>query len=295
LSITAKVALVRQVRGTWGLGPALSALGLARSTWHYRQHVVPYELRHAALRVPLERIARRHPAYGYRRATPELRDLVGRPVNHKVVRRLQRLWDVPLLRLGHGPRPSGIRQILTAAGPRANLVASLARIGPLQVFYTDFTELRYATGKAWLMTLLDHASKVVIGWAVGGRADTALATMTWRRARRWLEQHHVVLQGLIVHHDRDSVYTSYQWLGLLQRDRVRPSFALHGCRDNPEMESFHSRFKTENRSLLLDASTLSGLTRIVQQRIRYYNARRRHSALHNQAPLTFLASYGTES
>lgn len=294
MSIAAKVALVRQVRGTFGLGPALSALGLARSTWHYRQHVVPYELRHAALRVPLERIARRHPAYGYRRATPELRDLVGRPVNHKVVRRLQRLWDVPVLRLGRGPRPSGIRQILTAAGPRADLVAGLAQIGPLQVCYTDFTELPFATGKAWLMTLLDHASKVVIGWAVGARADTALATTTWRRARRWLARRGVAPRGLIVHHDRDSVYTGYQWLGLLQRDGVRLSYTLHGCRDNPEMESFHSRFKTENRSLLRDAPTVQGLTRIVQQRIAYYNARRRHSALHNQAPLTYLASCDPE-
>ena len=294
MSLAEKVARVRQVQGMSGLGPALSAVGLARSTWHYRQHVVPYEGRHAALRAPLERIARRHPAYGYRRATTELQELVGRPVNHKVVRRLQRLWDVPVLRQARSPRPSGVRQILTAAGKRANLVAGLDQIGPLQVLYTDFTELPYATGKAWLMAVLDHASKVVVGWAVGGRADTALARAAWRRARRWLERHRIPLRGLIMHHDRDAVYTGYGWLGLLQHDGVRLSFTLHGCRDNPEMESFHSRFKSENRSLLHDASTLADLTRIVRQRIGYYNAQRRHSALHNQAPLTYLASFSTE-
>lgn len=294
MSVAAKVALVRQVQGMFGLGPALSAVGLARSTWHYRQGVVGYEARHATLRAPLERIARCHPAYGYRRATTELSHLVGRPVNHKVVRRLQRLWDVPVLRLGRGPRPSGVRQILTAAGSQANLVAGMDQIPPLRVLYTDFTELPYATGKAWLMALLDHASKVVVGWAVGGRADTALAVAAWRRARRWLVQHRVPLRGLIVHQDRDTVYTGYGWLGLLQRDGVRLSFALHGCRDNPEMESFHSRFKTENRSLLRDASTLAELVQIVRWRIGYYNARRRHSALHNRAPLTYLANCDTE-
>ena len=52
----------------------------------------------------------------------------------------------------------------------------------------------------------------------------------------------------------------------------------------------HSRFKAENRSLLVDAANLAELERIVGQRIAYYNRRRRHSALGNQAPLTYLAS-----
>jgi putative transposase len=291
LSRAVRVALVQQVQGTFGLGLALAALGVPRSTWYYRQQRVSYGERYAALRAPLEQIARRHPAYGYRRATTELEGRVGRRVNHKVVRRLQQLWEVPVRRQARGPRPSGVRQILTTAGRRVNLVAGREQIGPLQVLYTDFTELPYATGKAWLMAVLDHASKVVVGWAVGARADTALASAAWRRARRWLQQHRVPLRGLIVHHDRDSVYTGYGWLGLVQRDGVRLSFTLHGCRDNPEMESFHSRFKTENHSLWRDASTLAELARIVRQRMAYYNARRRHSALHNEAPLTYLARF----
>jgi transposase InsO family protein len=53
--------------------------------------------------------------------------------------------------------------------------------------------------------------------------------------------------------------------------------------------SLHSRFKTENRSLLLDATSFAELDRIVGERIDYYNRRRRHSALGNQAPLVYLA------
>jgi len=78
--------------------------------------------------------------------------------------------------------------------------------------------------------------------------------------------------------------------GLALRDHVRLSYALDGCRDNTEMESFHSRFKTENRSLLFDAASFAELERVVGQRIDYYNRRRRHSALGNQAPLVYLAS-----
>ena len=96
--------------------------------------------------------------------------------------------------------------------------------------------------------------------------------------------------GLIVHQDRDPVYTGYGWTGqLLVRDHVRVSYALRGCRDNPEMESFHSRFKSENRSLFLDAPSRADLRRLVGQRITYYHGRRRHSSLRNQAPLIYLS------
>jgi putative transposase len=220
-----------------------------------------------------------------------LSEQLGTTVNHKVVQRLHRLWGLPLLRGTRPPRPSVVRQTIVQVGGRSNLVAGLETIGALEVLYTDFTELVYAGGKAFLMPLVDHASKVVPGWAVGLHADTALALAAWRAARRWFGRHGHSVKGLIVHHDQDPVYTGYGWTGeLLLRDHARLSYALDGCRDNPEMESFNSRFKNENRSLLPDATSLADLVRIVGQRITYYNRRRRHSALENQAPLAWLAS-----
>ena len=294
--MAAKVALIHETRADAGLTLALRTVGLARSTWYYQQHRgLAYAGRYAALQRPLERIARAYPEYGYRRTTTELTERLGRVVNAKVVRRLHQLWELPLLRRTRVPRPSAVRQVITHAGARANLVAGLTEIEPLQVLYTDFSELRYATGKAWLMTLLDHASKVVPGWALGAHADTALALTAWRRTRRWLRHRGFPRAGLIVHQDQDPVYTGYGWTGpLLLRDEVRLSYALNGCRDNPEMESFHSRFKAENRSLFLDALTRADLERIVAQRMAHYNGRRRHSSLGNQAPLRFLASFSPE-
>jgi putative transposase len=94
-----------------------------------------------------------------------------------------------------------------------------------------------------------------------------------------------------VHSDRDPVYTGYGWTGqLLLEEGVRLSYALEGCKDNPEMEAFHSRCKSENRSLLLEAPTFSALRRVVAERLQYYNHRRRHSSLGNQPPMRFLKS-----
>jgi putative transposase len=280
------------VRDSYGLAPALAAVELPKTTWYYHcKRKVSYEAKYAHLRPHLEAIAREHPEYGYRRATVELREGYGQQVNHKVVQRLHQLWDLPMLRNTRPPRPSGIRKAIVTAGERINLVAQLEEIGLFGVAYTDFTELLYANGarKAHLMPIIDHASKMAYGWAVGERANTTLALAAWQRARETFHQYAISYQNMIVHHDQDPVYTGFAWTGqLLLADRVRLSFALNGARDNPEMEGFFSRFKAENVSLFLDAQSVKELAEVVCQRMVYYNTERRHSSLDYLSPLAYV-------
>jgi transposase InsO family protein len=94
---------------------------------------------------------------------------------------------------------------------------------------------------------------------------------------------------MVMHRGQDSVYTSYAWTGrLLLQDGLQISYSLDGARGNTEMEAFISRFKSENRSLLLDAPTIEALARVVDGRMRYDNEARRHSALGNQPPQKWL-------
>jgi transposase InsO family protein len=72
--VAEKVTVAERAVPEHGLGAVLSALDLARSTWYYQQKRQSYAQRHAALRAPLERIARKHPEYGYRRATAETQE-----------------------------------------------------------------------------------------------------------------------------------------------------------------------------------------------------------------------------
>jgi hypothetical protein len=91
---------------------------------------------------------------------------------------------------------------------------------------------------------------------------------------------------MILHHEQDAVFTSYQWTAqLLLDDRVRLSYALRGAKDNPQIESFHSRFKPEGHSLFLDAQTLPELAGVVEERMHCYNTQRRHSARDHLPPL----------
>ena len=55
------------------------------------------------------------------------------------------------------------------------------------------------------------------------------------------------------------------------------------------MESFWGRFKTENRTLIGEALTLSEITELIRERIDYYHRDRRHSSLGQIAPWTVLA------
>jgi transposase InsO family protein len=93
-----------------------------------------------------------------------------------------------------------------------NLVARIEEPGPLQVFYTDFTAIWYADGgkKAYLMPLVDHATKWVIGWAVGCRPNTELALEVLSAAAATRADAGLTLQGRIIHHDQDTVYTGYR-------------------------------------------------------------------------------------
>jgi putative transposase len=287
-----KVAAVEAVWETYGLAPALAAVELPKSTWYYHQNEkVSYDEKYADLLPDLEAIAQEHPEYGWPRVTVELRENYGRHVNHKVVQRLLRLWDLRLMRNTRRPKPGGIRQAIKAAGKHANLVAHLEDIKPFQVMYTDFTELRFAGGrrKAYLIPILGHTSKVAFGWAVGETTNTALALKAWQRARDTLQRLGIQCAGMIMHHDRDPVFTGYEWTAqLLRKDGVRLSYALRGAKDNPEMESFHSRFKAEGYSLFLDAVTFGDLDGVVDERMRYYNQERRHSALGYVTPMAYV-------
>jgi len=287
-----KVALVESVKGLYSLNLALTTVDLPRSTWYYHQkHKVDYEEKYACLLPILEEIARSHPEYGVPRIMPELREKYDLDVNHKVVERLLGIWDLSILRSTHRPKPSSIRQAITEAGRLANLVAQLEVIGLFQVLYTDFTELRYAEGrrKAFLMPIIGHASKLAYGWAVGEHSDTPLAVRAWEHAKETCRQLDIVYARMIMHHDRDSVFTGYAWTAqLLLEDGLRLSYALRGAKDNPEMEAFNSRFKVEGHSLLLEAQTVTDLIAVVDMRMEYYNAERRHSSIGYVPPLTFI-------
>jgi len=289
-----KVTLAEKHREEHGLNRCLRALGLSKGTWHRRQSRPAAPEKDRELKAQVLSVVGDHPAYGYRRIRVELRERTGERVNHKRLRRVLNAWNLALCRKVARPKPSGVRRILRTGRGKLDLVSG-REMEPLQALSTDFTEIGYAGGtrKAHLMAMVDVGSAWAPGWAVGSSANRDLALRCWETVKDALAHVGRGTDGLIVHHDQDTVYTSYDWLqALLIRDRARVSFAEHGAKDNPWIESLWGHFKVENGSLLSEAATLEELEWVIDRQMRYYNTERRHSRLDYRAPVAYLNEEG---
>lgn len=294
MTVAEKLNLVEKYGSEYGINRTLAALHLSKGTWHYHTSKMKYEERYHYLKDDMLDMAGNHPDYGYRRATTELQDM-GYQINHKVVQRLLKHWNLGVLRRTKPPKESPFRQILHENTGKLNLVDGLENVKVFEVLYTDFTELVYCSGrlKVQFIPLLDDVSKAVLGWALGVSADTELALRAWRMCILTLKKFGRSPAGIIVHQDMDPVFTSNQWAAeILVKGKAKLSFSEHGAKGNTKMESFNGKFKGENHSLFYDCLDLTNLGKMVSSRVRYYNVHRRHSALGNISPMNYLKNIG---
>lgn len=276
------------------MNQVLSVLGLAKSTWVYAQGKKAYEEKYRHLRGPLMESAACHPEYGSRRTTAELQER-GFAVNHKVVERLHRSWGLSVMRRVKAPKPNPLRELLRESMSQLNLVSQLKEIHDLEVLSPDFTEVIYQRGKAraQLMPIVDHQSKLVVGHALGPSANTELGLEAWGRAKQTLKKLSQSLERVIIHHDQDGVYTGHRWLyEIVVKSKSLIASSEDGAKKNVHIESFIGRFKEENRDLLWEQPDIESLRKVVDERIRYYNFARKHSALGNKAPMKYLNEKG---
>lgn len=142
------------------------------------------------------------------------------------------------------------------------------QIGLFEVIYTDFTEIPYDGGK---------------------RNAQLIAIEAWRRTKETFKGYGISLKGMILHQDRDSVFTGNRWVDeILIKEGVRLSYSENGVKCNTYMESFNGHFKCPNRSIFCEAKDINGLSEVVQERVHYWNRTRRHSSLDYRTPLNYI-------
>ena len=135
------------------------------------------------------------------------------------------------------------------------------------------------------MAFLDIHTRWIAGFGVAEYRNRALSLFCLDQLQNNLACLDKRLSHTLIHHDRDSVYTSYDWLHrVLIKERAGISFAMNGAKDNPWIESFWRRFKTENKTLIMHADSLAELICVTEQQMTYYNHDRRHSALSYRTP-----------
>ena len=222
--------------------------------------------------------------YGSPRVHAELAEQ-GQHVGRRRVTRLMRRGGI----VGRHKRRWRTTTIVDPAAERArDLIGRDFATGPVtdRRYVGDITYIATWEGLAYLATVIDLATRRVVGWAIADHMRTCLVEDALRMAfvQRRPER------GVIFHTDRGSQYTSGDFAQLAKDNGVQLSVGRTGvCWDNAVAESFFATIKRE----LIDTRpwpTRAGLERAVFDYIEgWYNTRRRHSSLGYKSPAVFEA------
>ncbi len=216
--------------------------------------------------------------YGYRRIAWQLARQ-GTVASPGLVRKVMR--ELGLVACQPRPwRPSTTKQ--GQAGPIPDLVNRDFTAGvPGQKMVGDITYIETWEGWAFLATVIDCATRKVIGWAVDDNYRTPLITSAIKMAARNVE----LPADAVFHSDRGSNYTSSEFAAVLGELGIRQSVGRTGsCFDNALAESFNAAVKVER----IHRTVYPTIRRAREDIARYielrYNRTRLHSALGYKTP-----------
>lgn len=135
---------------------------------------------------------------------------------------------------------------------------------------TDITYIPTKQGMAYMCAILDQCGKMVLGYRIGTTMTSSLVCDTLRD----VFQKEKVTDGLILHSDQGSQYSSDAYYKLSEEYHFSPSMSKRGCPyDNSSMENFFGTLKTEclhRRNFL----TFDELREAVDAYVHFYNYER---------------------
>jgi transposase InsO family protein len=224
--------------------------------------------------------------YGYRRIHAAL-VRGGETVDDETVRKI-------MCGLGLVPcQPKPWRRSLTEqdgqAGPIPDLVnRDFTADEPGRKMVGDITYIDTWEGWVYLATVIDCATRKIVGWAMDDNYKTPLISRAIRMAARNLD----LPEGAVFHSDRGSNYTSAEFAGVLKELGVRQSVGRTGiCYDNALSESVNGTLKNElvyRTVYVTRKAAMDDIARWIELR---YNRTRLHSTLGYRTPQEVLDEY----
>ena len=266
------------------LAAACRALGVSRS-WFYKWapgQLPPRAARRERLKAEIRRLFAGHEGkYGSPRITADLRD-EGWAVSENTVAALMR-------EQGLAARRKKKRKATTRPGKgRWRAPDLVKRHFPAQQinvkWYGDGTEICTGEGKLYLASVLDVASRRVLGFALSEHHDAELAYGALVMAVAVRGGH---VPGVLMHTDQGSEYTARLFRQACERLGIAQSMGRPGSAlDNAVIESWHSTVEFELRRLEHFATRAAARVRVAAW-IEEYNTVRRHSACGMMSPVAW--------
>lgn len=215
---------------------------------------------------------------GYRRVAAQLARW-GVQAGAELVRALMR--ELGLVACQPRPwRPVTTKQ--GQAGPIPDLVArDFSAAAPGEKMVGDITYIPTWEGWLYLATVIDCATRKVVGWAMDDNYRAPLITTAIGMAARNVD----LPADAIFHSDRGSNYTSAEFAAVLERLGIRQSVGRTGiCFDNALAESFNAALKVERVHRTVYPTRKKAREDIARYIEIRYNRLRLHSALGYRTP-----------
>lgn len=152
----------------------------------------------------------------------------------------------------------------------------------------DITYLRTDQGWLYLATVIDLATRMVVGWQMADHMRTSLVIDALEMART----HGHVRPQAVFHSDRGAQYTSATFTAYCENADVRPSMGRTGvCWDNAAAESFFATLKNEMYHRYRFTTRARARFAVAEYIEMFYNRTRLHSSLGYKTPTAALAEH----
>lgn len=153
-------------------------------------------------------------------------------------------------------------------------------VAPGSVLVGDITYVRTGQGWLYVATVIDLASRTVLGTASSKRIDTSLIIRALKHA---IDTGHIA-ENAIFHSDHGIQYRSRRFRKYCKQQHIRRSMGRNfECWDNAVAESFFSKLKSE-RLDWCSFTTRAAAAWEVADYVRHFNHTRRHQTLGYATP-----------
>jgi transposase InsO family protein len=258
---------------------------ISTSTYYYppKKNRAVRDFNDAQLRDEIEAIQTDFPYAGYRTVQTYLFRRKGRLYNGKKIRRIMGKYGLQVK-----IRRAFVRTTDSEHGLPVypNLIRGMTITGINQVWVSDITYVRIATGFVYVAIILDVFSRRIIGWAISKSLNRTFTLEALRMA--------VMLRnpppGAIHHSDKGVQYACYDYIEILNQHSFRISMSRSGNPyDNAFAESFMKTLKKEEVYLWEYESFIDVAECIPYFIEEVYNRKRVHSGIGYLPPVEFEA------